>query len=132
MAESSKITQYVRTAMSHYANEVGRDVLDATVAGVATGYAASKNLLDYTVGGFKVPLDLAAGLGLLAVAKQLPATYEAPLHAMSVGGTLIGIAAHRKSAEFFGHPASAAATAHGDFGFGFGADDPLLKAAAAL
>lgn len=127
---ASQALAHVRATLAHYSNEVGRDVLDASVAGIATGYAASKGKLDYKVGGFAVPLDLAAGLGLLAFAKKLPADYEMPLHAMSVGGTLIGIAAHRKSAEFFGKAPGAAA--HGDFGFGFGADDQLLKAAAAL
>lgn len=126
----TNVSLYVKQALNHYTAEAGRDTFDGLVAGVATGYLEAKGKLDYKVGSLNVPLDALGGVLAMVGAKFLPHDYELPLHAMSLGGDLLAIATHRKSAEFFGVKKTAAAA--GDFGKGFGAEDPLLKAAAAL
>ena|SRR5271165_2859215 len=128
---ASNITQYVNKVLNVHYDELGKSVGTAAAVGLATGYLESKGKADIKLGKYSAPLDLVGGLLLTASAHALPKKYEIPLFAASAGGDLLAIAAHRMSAKFF---SSKAGAVHGDpdFAPGFGADDPLLKAAAAL
>jgi len=126
----AKITQYVRDTLKHYGKEAGRETITAVGVGVVTAVAEAKGLMDLKLGGFDIPLDLVGGVALLALSPKLPASGEIPLYGMSAGGSLLAIGSHRTAAKFLGAKAKAAGDP--DFGPGFGTDDPLLKAAAAL
>ena len=131
MAEAN-ITKHVKEALKHYTKEAGRETIVAVGVGAVTAFAEKKGLMDLKLGGLDIPLDAVAGVLLLGGSGHLPHAHSLPLFGMSAGGALLAIGSHRAAGKFMGAKGAVKAAGDPDFGPGFGTEDPLLKAAAAL
>jgi len=101
---------------------------EAVATGVALSFANANNMLDVNAGSVPIPVDGVAGLLGLGACAFMPV----PNLLHRTADRLITIASFRKGASMFGGSSVTGEIEEGLESSGIGADDALLKAAAAL